>query len=223
MAITTVMKLDYNFGPRLGALAICILLGAGSALAQTGAVEGRVLERNTENGLPGVNVGLAGTTTGTATDRDGWFRLTGLRPGTYTLIVSSIGFETVRLPVQVQAGDVTTLEVTLEQTDLELQEVEVVGRRATTYDAEYSFAATKVATPIVDVPQSISVVTKEVIDDQQLYTLNEVTRNVSGVNTFSGYNDLVTRGFRNQNTRLVNGLKTVFGFWSSPILPHIER
>ena len=144
-------------------------------------------------------------------------------PGTYVVMASFIGYGTARDTVAVQAGAVATVTLTLEATDLELQEVEVVGRRATTYDAAYSFAATKTATPIVDVPQSISVVTKEVIDDQQLYTLNETTRNVSGVNTFSGYNDLTARGFRSSNTRLVNGLKSSFGFWTSPILPHIER
>lgn len=205
------------------AVAVFAVIGAPEVSAQTGRVEGQVVDALTGEGLPGVNVGLDGTALGAATDGDGRFAIGSVPAGSHVLVASSVGYEAVRQPVVVPADAVVTVTLTLEQTDVELQEVEVVGRRATTYDAAYSFAATKTATPIVEVPQSISVVTKEVIDDQQLYTLNETTRNVSGVNTFSGYNDLVTRGFRNQNTRLINGLKTEFGFWSSPILPHIER
>lgn len=198
-------------------------MGPSATQAQTGHLEGLVVDAATGEGLPGVNVGLAGTTLGAATGADGAFAIEAVPPGDYVLVASSVGYEAVRRPVLIRPGATTELTIGLEETDLELQELEVVGRRATTYDAAYSFAATKTATPITEVPQSISVVTKEVIDDQQLYTLNEATRNVSGVNTFSGYNDLTARGFRNQNTRLINGLKTEFGFWTSPVLPHLER
>lgn len=213
----------YRLLLRLVAVAAVLLPGTADALAQTGTLTGTITDARTGEALPGVNVGLEGTAFGAASGGDGTFTIDAVPPGSYTLVASFIGYQTLHRPVAVHAGTATTVTLALEEVPLELQEVEVVGRRATTYDAAYSFAATKTATPIVDVPQSISVVTKEVIDDQQLYTLNEVTRNVSGVNTFSGYNDLVTRGFRNQNTRLINGLKTEFGFWSSPILPHIER
>lgn len=206
-------------------LPLLLLAAAASPAvqAQTGTLSGTVTDARTGGRLPAVNVGLDGTVLGAAADTEGRFIIEAVPAGAYTLVVSFVGYEPLRRRVEVRAGDVTTLALALEEGDLALQELEVVGRQATTYDAAYSFAATKTATPIVDVPQSISVVTKEVIDDQQLYTLNEVTRNVSGVNTFSGYDDLTARGFRTSSTRLINGLKTVFGFWTSPVLPHIER
>ena len=190
---------------------------------QTGRIEGRITSAATNEPIQGVNVGVRGASYGDVTEADGRYAITGVPAGSYRLVVSFVGYETRRQAVTVEAGAAATADFALRASSIELQEVEVTGRRATTYDAGYSFAATKVATALVDVPQSISVVTKEVIDDQQLYTLNEVTRNVSGVNTFSGYNDLTARGFRNQNARLINGLKTEFGFWHAPILPHIER
>ncbi|PSQ88700.1 MAG: TonB-dependent siderophore receptor [Bacteroidetes bacterium QS_8_64_10] len=190
---------------------------------QTGAVEGRVTSAETGEALAGVNVSLEGTTQGASTDDDGRYEITGVAPGSYTLVASFLSYATERRDVTVEASETTTAHMALSASELELQEVEVTGRRATTYDADYSFASTKVATAPLDVPQAVNIVTKEVIDAQQGYTLNDVTRNVSGVNTFSGYNDLTARGFRNSSTRLVNGLKTEFGFWHAPILPHIER
>lgn len=204
-------------------LAALLLIIPRFASAQTASISGTVVDVAGSNPMHGVNVGIESTVFGAATDSEGTFLIDNIPPGRYVVVASSVGYEPSRRVVQLAGGETATIEFSLQTADVELQEVEIVGRRATTYDAAYSFAATKTATPITDIPQSISIVTKEVIDDQQLYTLNETTRNVSGVNTFSGYNDLVTRGFRNQNTRLINGLKTEFGFWSSPILPHIER
>ncbi len=101
--------------------------------------------------------------------------------------------------------------------------MEITGRRAQSYKSDYSFAATKTATLNKNIPQAVSVVTKELLDDQQIYRLSEATKNISGANTFSGYNDLTLRGFRSQNTRLMNGLKAGFGFWNQPLTPHLER
>lgn len=190
---------------------------------EAGRIEGRILSAERNRPLEGVNVGLEGTSYGSVTDGAGQYEITGVPAGDYTLVASFVGYATQERAVTIEPGQTLTVDFTFNVENIELQEVEVIGRQATTYDADYSFAATKVATALIDVPQSISVVTKEVIDDQQAYTLNDVTRNVSGVNTFSGYNDLTARGFRNQNTRLINGLKTEFGFWHAPILPHIER
>jgi iron complex outermembrane receptor protein len=189
----------------------------------TGTVTGRITDADTGDPLPGVNVALEGTERGAATGAEGRFRLAGVPAGTYTLAVSFLGYTARRREITVERGQTITADFALTPSNIELQEVEVTGRRATTYDADYSFAATKVATKPINVPQSISIVTKEVLDDQQAYTLDDVTRNVAGVNPFSGYNDLTARGFRNSSTRLLNGRKTEFGFWHSPILPHIER
>jgi iron complex outermembrane receptor protein len=193
------------------------------AQEQTGAIEGRVIEATTGEPIPGANVALEGTERGAATNTDGRFRLHNIRAQGYTLVVSFVGYTPIYRQITVASGKTTVVDIELSLSDIELQEVEVTGRRAKTYDARYSFTATKVATAPINVPQAISIVTKEVLEDQQAYTLNDAVRNMSGVNTFSGYNDLVARGFRNQNVQLVNGLRMQFGTWNSPILPHVER
>jgi len=209
-------------------LACCLLLLGPTATAQptdVGRVAGRVVDSATGEPLPGVNVGLRGTTLGAATDRAGRFTIDGVPPDTYVLRASFVGYRAVERTVTVASGATTTVDLAFTPADVELQGVEVVGRRAQSYSGDYSFVATKTATPLKDVPQSVSVVTKEVLDDQQIYRLDEALKNVAGVNTFSGYNDYTARGFRSGSgdNRLLNGLKAGFSFWTNPILPHIER
>ena len=47
----------------------------GRSWAQSRPVSGRVLDRSTNEGLPGVSVIVKGTTTGTATDAEGRYAL----------------------------------------------------------------------------------------------------------------------------------------------------
>lgn len=107
-------------------------------------------------------------------------------------------------------------------TTRQLQTVEVTGRKDNSYKNDRSFSATKIEMAVKDVPQAISTVTKELMQDQQAFRMGDIVKNVSGVNQFSGYDDFTLRGFRS-NTQLLNGLRTVTGFWSMPLLVNIER
>jgi TonB-linked SusC/RagA family outer membrane protein len=68
-------------------LMITLLHGA---LAQTRAVSGRVIDRKTNEGLPGVTVLVKGTTNGSSTNADGGFTITAPEGG--ILIFSSVGY-----------------------------------------------------------------------------------------------------------------------------------
>lgn len=86
-------------------LAIVFSLGAFS---QTGSIRGRVFDNSGEF-LPGVTVFIEGTTNGTITDLDGNFNLK-VAPGTYTVRVSYISYETLNLSgVVVKENEVTAL------------------------------------------------------------------------------------------------------------------
>ncbi len=104
-----------------------------------------------------------------------------------------------------------------------LQTIEVVGRAITTDFADSTFAATKTETHILDVPQTVNAVTKEVIEEQNLLTLNDVAPYVAGMNEFSVYDDLTIRGFRNQDDRRVNGQRVYNNFWTQPYIANVER
>lgn len=104
-----------------------------------------------------------------------------------------------------------------------LQTVEVFGRMENEAFSEFSFAATKTQTHILDIPQSVSAVTKEVIEEQSLRLLNDIAPYVAGVNEFSTYNDLTIRGFRSSDDRRLNGMRVFNNFWSQPPIAHLER
>ena len=102
-----------------------------------------------------------------------------------------------------------------------------MGRREQSYKNSVSFVGTKTATALKDVPQSIGYVTKELILDQGAITVNDVVRNMSGVNPYSFYNDFSIRGFRSLGNRnsgnLVNGMRTQTSLWRQSSLANIER
>lgn len=116
-----------------------------------------------------------------------------------------------------------TIVIIKKPSKMSLQMIEVTGRAEETSFASSSFAATKAETHILDLPQSVSAITKEIIKDQNLMRLNEIAPFVAGVNEFSVYNDITIRGFRTYDDRRVNGMRAYNNFWSQPTIAHLER
>ncbi|MDX1531943.1 MAG: TonB-dependent receptor, partial [Rhodothermales bacterium] len=107
-----------------------VLLGAGSAYAQYGKITGTITDATTGEGLPGVNVVLDGAAIGAATDIDGQYTIIGLRPDTYTVVVSYVGYQTARVEgVRVSIDRTTELDVALEEEVFEGDEVVVTAER----------------------------------------------------------------------------------------------
>ena len=112
------------------ALALLVLLGlAVPALAQTtGKITGTVTDAATGDPLPGVNVLIEGTTQGTSTGLDGDYVIIGVRPGTYTIVASFIGFATERREgVSVNVDLTTTVDFSLREEVFEGEEVVVTA------------------------------------------------------------------------------------------------
>ncbi len=76
--------------------------------------------------------------------------------------------------------------------------------------ATKSFSATRTDTPLRDVPQSITVVTQEMIKDQTMLSIGDVVRYVPGVNTSQGEGNRDTVIFRGNSSTgdfYVDGLR----------------
>lgn len=141
----------------LYSLAFALVLGHGAsvrAVAQdsggqeTGAVTGVVVEAETGEPLPGANVSIQGTATGTSTDLNGRYRLKGLAPGTYDLLFSFVGFQQKTVTgVKVTVGQATELDVTLAEKTAQLGEVVVEARAAR--DSEAGLLKEREAAPVV--------------------------------------------------------------------------
>jgi iron complex outermembrane receptor protein len=194
--------------------------------AQTGALVGTVADP-AGNPIEFVNVGLEGTTKGTITDKAGEYRIENVKTGEYTIIASSVGYGTARQSISLSPEQILEVNFRLSDDAIELQTVEITGRRSIGYRNEETYSATKTGILIKDAPLSIDFVTKELALDQAAFTLNDVVKNVAGVNQFSFYNDITIRGFRVQGQRnygtLLNGMRAITSFWKPQLIPHIER
>lgn len=78
----------------------------------------------------------------------------------------------------------------------ELETVTVVGDRDEDYRAKRSTTATKTDTPLIDTPQSVSIVTRELIEDQAMQGMADVVRYVPGVGMAQGEGNRDTPIFR---------------------------
>ena len=78
---------------------------------EKGTIQGKVLDKEANNEpLPFANVFIKNSQTGTTTDMDGMYSF-GAIAGTYHVVISFVGYETVEIPnVVVKAGEVTTLD-----------------------------------------------------------------------------------------------------------------
>lgn len=92
------------------------------SFAQSRPVEGTVLSGDDQTPMPGVNVIIKGTSTGTATDVNGKFRLE-VPNETVVLQFSFIGYKTIEETV----GSRSVIDVTLQSDTETLEEIVVVG------------------------------------------------------------------------------------------------
>lgn len=203
------------------------LLASGQSL---GSITGRITNPAGQ-GLNGVTVVEHTGRFISLTGADGKYSLDQLPLAEYTLITRSLGHQEQRRTVVLspEAPNIS-VDFTLQSSTNALQEVEVLGRKETTYKSDYSFVGTRTATDLIDVPQSISTITKELMEDRQALRLTETVRNVAGVSQYSHYDDFTIRGFRNgyeSGFRLLNGLRSGFSygnaFTQAPLTVNLER
>src|SRR5699024_7832023 len=101
---------------------LMFLFSAGLVQAQDLTVAGPVVDAGSGAPLPGVNIAVKGTTTGTSSDADGEFELTLTSPKD-TLVISYIGYKTQNIPVAGQES----LTIELQAQAIAGEELVVVG------------------------------------------------------------------------------------------------
>ena len=97
-----------------------------TSYAQTGKIEGKVLNSITNEPVPFANVLIWQTSNGTVCDVDGKFILAGLKPGYIKLSVSSIGFITnITEDIFITNSETASIEVMLNESTYNLKETTV--------------------------------------------------------------------------------------------------
>jgi outer membrane receptor protein involved in Fe transport len=105
----------------------CLFL-AGFSLAQHGKISGKVQDFKTGEELFGASVVIKETQQGTATDIDGRFLLTGVAPGSYTLEIKYVAYQTKEVKIKVEAESTASIDIKLEDAIEELGEIVVKGQ-----------------------------------------------------------------------------------------------
>lgn len=111
-----------------GLLISCMIL-CQIVLANTGSIEGRVTDDESNEGLPFANVAIKilGKTEGAQTDFDGFYSIKGIPVGTYKLEASYLGYQTqIIKKVKVVLGQTTKVNIKMDQENEVLAEVVVV-------------------------------------------------------------------------------------------------
>ena len=181
--------------PFAGAFLLALLTISG-LFAQNGRISGTV---RTSDGQAAafVTIQLKGTGKGTIVDTAGTFNIEAVKAGVYSIQASFVGLKTQSQKVEVRDGQTTTVQFTLEEDSKGLKEV-VVMANPSQYVTDYPSVSLRLKTPLLELPQNIQVVTKQVLDDQQIFDMLEgVTRNVSGatrVEHWDNYAQINMRG-----------------------------
>ena len=114
----------------------------------------------------------------------------------------------------------------LEQQDRDYLPTDIVvkGQRADDYGTDDGSTATKTPTPLIDVPQAVSFITEDQLEDQAVHQLNDALRYVPGISmeTGEGHRDEVfIRGQESTADFYIDGLRDDAQYYRS--LYNIER
>lgn len=213
--------------PKL-ALALLVLLALSSAAtAQTTQrktiLTGKVLDPN-RAAVPNADIWISGngaTSSSIVTDANGEFSLL-LSPGEYQVRAMADGFAEVTETVNLTGlKNSQSIELIL---SLASSNATVTITDIAAYGINTISTATKTLTPLRDIPQSISVVTKEQIRDQAMASITDVVAYVPGVTSHQGENNrdqLVIRGNSTSADFFLNGVRDDVQYYRD--LYNVER
>ena len=141
-----------------------------------GRIQGLVLDEQTGSALYGANVLVQGTLLGAASDEKGEFTITRLPPGSYTLLVTMIGYESQSLAVTIQPDATQAVTVHLSPTILQQRTLVVT--------------ATKRHQLIEDAPTTVDILQGDEILKRNPVTLDQVLVNTAGLGVIDGQIEL---------------------------------
>lgn len=158
----------------------------------TGKLTGKIIDKNTKEPLPFVNVIILGTNYGAATDIDGNYVILNIPPGNYSVKAQYIGYQAMVVEkVSISIDLTTTVNFVLAESAVQIQDVVVEGKQEVIKK---------------DVTSSQSLVSSDQIQALPVTELNDVIQLQAGV-TKDANGDFHVRGGRTSEIAYwVNGI-----------------
>ena len=177
----------------IAALALCLIATTSVAAQQTGTITGRVTDTETGAALSAASIEVvspSGRVVATGlTDQQGNFRIANVPVGTYSLVFMSVGHQTTRVPdVRVAAGETSMAGASLASAAFILNPVVI--------------SASKRQEKALEAPASVSVVSREEVENRPTVTPVDHLRSTPGV-------DVITTGVQSTNV-VVRGFNNIF-------------
>lgn len=150
-------------GSRLGRAALAaimtvalfgVTLGVAEAQEQRGVIEGTVVNAQTGQPMPGVQVSIVDSQRGTLTGADGSFRIENVQPGEREVRVQRIGYSGQTQTATVPDGQTVSVSFELRQSVVDLQEIVVTGVAGETPRAKLPFSVGRVDASEMPVPST---------------------------------------------------------------------
>lgn len=192
-------------------LLLCSGVLSANDLDGNGTIKGKI---TTTDGKPAgqVTVMLKGTRKSALTEDDGTFVINHVKPGTYTLQVRLVGYSTKEETVIVAEDHTAQVNLVLEVSDTQLQEVEIATGRAK-FGKKESDQVARLPIKNLENPQVYSSISKELLKEQVVTNFDDALKNTPGLtklwsstgrpNDGAGY--FTIRGFSVQPT-MINGV-----------------
>ncbi|RMG85855.1 MAG: TonB-dependent receptor, partial [Bacteroidetes bacterium] len=176
-----------------------------------GSIKGIVLDQETGDGLIGATVVLKGTSLGTTTDFDGSFEIAPVSDGTYTVVISFTGYETIEKEATVSGRPVDLGSVSMGFASVGLEEINVVA----------SVAIDRRTPVAVSTLKGAEIEAK--VGNQEYPEILKTTPSVYVTKTGGGFGDsrINVRGFDQRNTAVmingipVNDMENGWVYWSN--------
>ncbi len=124
-------------------LIVFFVLLAGTAIGQNGNVRGFLYEKETGEPMIFNGVTIEGTTLGAQTDVNGYFSITRVPAGKFTLLVTYLGYDTLRQEVELKEGEIVTRKLYMQKSSVKLRDLVI--------SAEKKEAQTEVRTSVTKI------------------------------------------------------------------------
>lgn len=100
------------------------------SFGQTASIRGFVYEKESGEPMLFTTVFLKGTTIGVATDVNGYFSITKIPAGSYTLTVQALGYDTLEIPVTVKDDEIVTKKLNVTKSGVNIKTIDVSAEGA---------------------------------------------------------------------------------------------
>lgn len=195
-----------------------LIVAAGAvAGAGTGGVFGFIRDASNGEFLEYVNVYLSDNSMGTASSSQGYYVLTGIPPGKYTLVASRIGYEVKKIVIRIEPDGRARKDLRLSPAPIGMQQIEVTGERSR-FEHQVDVGIKRMDFPqMVQVPGFV---------EQDLFRALSMLPGVTSVSDFTSAL-YIRGGTMDQNLVLLDGVKVynpyhLLGLFSTFILEPLK-